>query len=586
MATIAEIYQSQLGRAPDAGGLEFWSGLLNSGAASIADIEKAINDSAEGKAFDTAVSAPAPAPVSAPAPAPIEQIYQSQLGRAPDAGGLDFWSGQLNSGSSLADIEAAINNSVEGQNYDSQALAQGYRENFGRNPEQEGYQFWMSQLQTNPTVSADQVSGILKSNAGGSDVATLSNGPFTAAQVAALDADPYAGRYATQSIYDLIADAANVSSINGKDVQFVTPVTQTPVVSVFDNGSFTARPGDYTLNPGQLAAQINTAVSSGAVSPDQYTQLMKDATDAASVEELLTAFNTPQATVNMGDGRQTGVNGADVDFGPIIANSYNGVDTRTTKDQILNNQNFSTAKPLTLNSAVAQLQAISPKFGQVTRDSFGRTGTFGASTGGRMSSGNANYSSDLIKTLRDTNQQNNAANAGFTGYGYTPRTVQTYTPSSVPKMQMAFDPAVLQQTPSTPKAPAETAPTQSPVAPMLPGYLSPNDGREGSMIGGGYSAPSGQTTAEQLASAGVTYGNLLGGMLPGGMAAGALGNAYIDSRLNGAALNGGYTGMYTGDAAFGGRTNNTATAGGTGPLSGDAWGTVDAALADALGNYL
>jgi hypothetical protein len=99
-----------------------------------------------------------------------------------------------------------------------------------------------------------------------------------------------------------------------------------------------------------------------------------------------------------------------------------------------------------------------------------------------------------------------------------------------------------------------------------------------------YAAPSGQTTAEALASAGIGFSkNPLSYALPFGLGRlpGFLGARYIDSRLANAAKFGGYSGMYTGDAAFGDRANNTMTeaqtqaaiAGtGGGPLSGPAWG--------------
>ena len=106
-------------------------------------------------------------------------------------------------------------------------------------------------------------------------------------------------------------------------------------------------------------------------------------------------------------------------------------------------------------------------------------------------------------------------------------------------------------------------------------------GGRGEPAGPGYAAPSTQSIAEGLASAGVNYGNLLGGLLPGGFATKLLGNYYINSRLADAAQNGGYTGTYTGDAAFGDRPNNTMTEAqtqaaiegtGGGPLSGEAFG--------------
>jgi hypothetical protein len=104
------------------------------------------------------------------------------------------------------------------------------------------------------------------------------------------------------------------------------------------------------------------------------------------------------------------------------------------------------------------------------------------------------------------------------------------------------------------------------------GYQSQNEG---------YASPSTQSLAEALASAGINYGNALGGWLPGGWATRLAGEAYRENRLNNAALNGGYTGTYTGYAAFGDRPNNTMTEAqtqaaidgtGGGPLSGEAFG--------------
>lgn len=102
------------------------------------------------------------------------------------------------------------------------------------------------------------------------------------------------------------------------------------------------------------------------------------------------------------------------------------------------------------------------------------------------------------------------------------------------------------------------------------------------LLGSNYAAPSGQKLGEALASAGIGYSKVLGGMLPLAGAAGFLGNRYIDSRLSEAARLGGHTGTYTGYAAFGDRPNNTMTEAqtqaairgtGGGPLSGPAWGT-------------
>ena len=109
-----------------------------------------------------------------------------------------------------------------------------------------------------------------------------------------------------------------------------------------------------------------------------------------------------------------------------------------------------------------------------------------------------------------------------------------------------------------------------------------DSGGSGSSAGSDYAAPSTQSTPEALASAAVNYGTAAGGLLPGGFIANTLGNAYIDSRTSEAAKNGGHTGTYTGNAAFGvDGINNTMTEAqtqaaisgtGGGPLSGSAWG--------------
>lgn len=106
-------------------------------------------------------------------------------------------------------------------------------------------------------------------------------------------------------------------------------------------------------------------------------------------------------------------------------------------------------------------------------------------------------------------------------------------------------------------------------------------GRDSEPAGPEYERPSTQSFAEGLASAGIDYGNALGGFLPGGWLTNLLGQKYIDSRISKAAEEGGETGTYTGYAAFGDRPNNTMTeaqtqaaiAGtGGGPLSGAAFG--------------
>jgi len=90
-----------------------------------------------------------------------------------------------------------------------------------------------------------------------------------------------------------------------------------------------------------------------------------------------------------------------------------------------------------------------------------------------------------------------------------------------------FDPATGQYTwvPAGPKA------ATAPIAGIPEQRGGGSQGLSSTDGGGGYSAPSTQSFGEGLASAGINYGNMFGGMLPGGAIAGALGRAYINNRL-------------------------------------------------------
>jgi hypothetical protein len=75
---------------------------------------------------------------------PIEQIYQSELGRAPDESGLTNWTNLYNTGMSLDDIRQQIGSSGEGQRYDINTM---YREDLGRDADIGGLNSWMGALQ-------------------------------------------------------------------------------------------------------------------------------------------------------------------------------------------------------------------------------------------------------------------------------------------------------------------------------------------------------------------------------------------------------------------------------------------------------
>jgi hypothetical protein len=100
-SAISSAYQSTLGRAPDAAGMEYWTDRAVAGS-SISDIVDAISNSSEAK---------------------IKSLYQSTFGRPADAAGLKYWMGQAATGVSYGAIEQNFKDSNE---YKAKAKVPGY----------------------------------------------------------------------------------------------------------------------------------------------------------------------------------------------------------------------------------------------------------------------------------------------------------------------------------------------------------------------------------------------------------------------------------------------------------------------------
>jgi hypothetical protein len=229
----------------------------------------------------------------------INQIYRDQLGREPDSSGLAFYLNKLSQGVPPEQIEMEINRSLEGQNFDTQFFTSTYRGLFNRNPEQEGFQYWMSMAQSNP-FSPDELLPYVQQAAQNEDIAALeralAEGRYTNVESPSLEADPYGGRFLTGSMYDIPQEPVNVSNIGGQDVQFVAPVTQIPVVTQFAGQTdFQSQGGTAVLNNEATAASVNRALNSGAMNMDQYGELLTDLGTATTIDDVYTALNKPQA---------------------------------------------------------------------------------------------------------------------------------------------------------------------------------------------------------------------------------------------------------------------------------------------------
>ena len=131
---------------------------------------------------------------------------------------------------------------------------------------------------------------------------------FTNMQLADLEADPYGGRYITNSIYDLLPDAVNVSTIGDRRAQFVNPVTQQPYVTNYGQGTWSQTAGVDVLNTPAVQAAVQRAINSGSMTPEEYRTMYADLQSAKNMNDVYAAFNKPQAQVVIDAvyGQQTG----------------------------------------------------------------------------------------------------------------------------------------------------------------------------------------------------------------------------------------------------------------------------------------
>jgi hypothetical protein len=170
---IKNIYETLFGRAPDEEGLAYYTKELAgvplsvafdriAGGAQSADAE-AIEDNRD-VLFNKIV----------------ENIYREQLGRPADEAGKEFYAQQLASGKTATDLSNEIDKTLEGYNFDAERIASNYRQEFGRNPDQEGFQYYMSQEDALVGKADDKaVTDIIRGGVKGVDVEALAAKPET-----------------------------------------------------------------------------------------------------------------------------------------------------------------------------------------------------------------------------------------------------------------------------------------------------------------------------------------------------------------------------------------------------------------------
>ncbi|WP_296942362.1 DUF4214 domain-containing protein [uncultured Massilia sp.] len=111
------LYQAAFARTPDQGGLGFWIDALDRGQG-VANAAQGFIDSNEYRAAYGAATSHREL---------VNKYYENILHRAPDAGGLDFWTGVLDShGASVAQVLAAISESTENREGTAALIGNGF----------------------------------------------------------------------------------------------------------------------------------------------------------------------------------------------------------------------------------------------------------------------------------------------------------------------------------------------------------------------------------------------------------------------------------------------------------------------------
>lgn len=219
----------------------------------------------------------------------IDTAYNTQYGRdattAEKANAIKYLTGGGSSGQGTG----ALNYSTEGYNYDTQSIISGYRSALGRNPTQTEYVSEMAKLGYDPF-----------------NASVLGTAKNLSANVAALESDPYAGRYANTNpygTYDVTTGKTTLDSllpnisqnVQGNSVQFINPITQQPITTSFENGKLVVKEGQNTLTGEQAQAAINLALNTGALTGTEYKNLTSSLASAKSMDDVYKAFSTPQA---------------------------------------------------------------------------------------------------------------------------------------------------------------------------------------------------------------------------------------------------------------------------------------------------
>jgi Domain of unknown function (DUF4214) len=162
---VTSLYEGLLGRAPETAGLASWTSALAQGA-SRGDVASAIADSNEAKSYLAATTAQVFVPNAAGTL--VTELYETGLARAPDQGGLQYFTAAYST-ETPSQIATEITASSEfladhaGQS-NSAYVTSLYQDGLGRAPDTTGLDYWTAQLNSGAATRSDVLLSIATSS--------------------------------------------------------------------------------------------------------------------------------------------------------------------------------------------------------------------------------------------------------------------------------------------------------------------------------------------------------------------------------------------------------------------------------------
>lgn len=282
---LSELYTAYFNRAPDAAGLAYWAGELDSGNMDFDQI--ASNWANEQQEFTDTYGE------NVDSDALITQVYANVLGRSPDAEGAAYWAEELASGNIQMDqfIQAVVNGAKASTGSTNDAALLNNKAQVGVAMADAGINDLTFAAQVVATVTADPSTvGIVESviTMAAADTAGLANATATLASVQAILAD-------VDSAATLTTTLANLKTVMQNLAEDVTAGTVTNIAATLTAATATVeaatQDASFVANPETLATSI-------ATNPTAVEE------DAAAVVEEATTPTTP-STGGGGGGSST-----------------------------------------------------------------------------------------------------------------------------------------------------------------------------------------------------------------------------------------------------------------------------------------